>query len=235
MTQCQNPVQTQDMLFTDAITPNDLKTVCQQRPVKFMRASTCRDSNLQDHCSRSAQTPSYAPTAAYVEISSELKERFGCKDLDDEIPCTINGVTQYDEKTDLSSKATFARELGTERLNMNKTVAANYPLEIQAEVQLPNGSNGTIKKYLFEKLGQGAVPKATLEQDPNMSKPKYTVYPLPSPNGNPYISADLTTPPARDLGGVSASERALLAENRLTEPILFKANMGAVEKLTLPN
>ena len=124
-------------------------------------------------------------------------------------------------------------KLGAERLGMNKVVATNYPLEIQAEVQLPNGNIGTIPRYLYEKLGQGAVPKATLEQDPYMLKPKYEVTPTPFTNGNPYTSADLTETPERDLGGVSASERALLMENVLYDPILFKANRGAVVKHTL--
>tara|TARA_B100001059_G_C17738707_1_gene530340 strand:- start:519 stop:1115 length:597 start_codon:yes stop_codon:yes gene_type:complete len=196
-----------------------------------MPYTACTDNKLQPNCSVTAQAPSYASSKKYVEILPETKKQLGCLSSETKEKCTLGGVTQYDG-ANVSAEGQFGRMLGSERLDQAKGTAQIFPNEIRAYV--PSSETGapvTITRYLMEKLGQAAVPKAALDYDV-FSRPTHTVTPTPRNDTGVYTSPELFTLPERDPMGVSASESALAASQYLTENVTFQPNNGAVVKVT---
>tara|TARA_B100000963_G_C22556342_1_gene639208 strand:- start:516 stop:1064 length:549 start_codon:yes stop_codon:yes gene_type:complete len=177
------------------------------------------------------QKPSYAPTTQYVEISAHTKKRLGCKTSEEVEKCTLNGVTQYDNMH-VSSKSRFGGMLATERLEQSKETTHIFPNEIRAYVRSSEtDASVTIPRFLRDKLGPAAVPKAALDYDV-FSKPTYTVTPTPGNDTGVYTSSNLSMPPPRDPLGVTASETEEAASRYLNENVTFEAKNGAVVKVT---
>ena len=232
MSQCQSLTQNQDHRFADVYTKNDLQELCKQRDVDFMPYIACADNALQPNCPVTAQAPSYAPSKKYVEILPETKKQLGCFSSEKEEKCTLSGVTQYDG-ANVSSKGRFGGMLATERLDQAKETVQIFPDLIRAYVPSNETAGALVSRtrYMREKLGPAAVPKAALDYDV-FSRPTHTVTPTPGNDTGVYTSPELFTLPERDPMGVSASERALALSQYLTENVTFQPNNGAVVKVT---
>ena len=227
MTSCQNSTQKNNGRFANVRNKDELKDVCQRQYITHMPLNSCRDNEIQETCTQSSQEPSYS-SAAWVELTEETRSSLRC--LSEPKKCTLAGVTQYGN-TDVSSNGQFLSLLGTEQIEQAKSTTQAFPLELEAKVRSPNGTDSvSIQEFMYFKLGDAAVPKATLEDTP-FKAPRYLIPDTPVANPSRYVSNGLGNSPARDLMAVIESERAQLADAYLNEETTFEANKGAVLKV----
>ena len=164
-----------------------------------------------------------------MELTEETRRSLGC--LTEPEQCTLAGVTQYGNRN-VSSNGQFLSLLGTEQIEQAKSTTGAFPLELEAKVPSPNGTDlVSIPEYMYLKLGDAAVPKATLEATP-FKAARYQISATPVANPSQYVSNGLGNSPAIDPMAVIESERAQFADAYLNEETTFEANKGAVLKVT---